>query len=78
MFIYLWMFIFSVDNICDLPFCDDEEHDDEVYFGPVSYQEQKKIDKFGKRKTVVFRPGFRQDHKLMRHTINRSEGQFSF
>ena len=47
---------------------DDEE--EEVFFGEVSEKEKRKASKYAKRRTIVFTPGFRNDRKLMRYTMD--------
>ena len=49
---------------------EDDEEEDEIFFGDVSEKEKRKAAKFGKRRTMVFTPGFRDDRKLMRYTMD--------
>ena len=50
---------------------DSDDEEEEVFFGPVTEKEQRKASKHSKRKTAVFKPGFRQDAKLMRYTMDK-------
>ena len=51
---------------------EEEEEEEEVFFGPVGEKEKKKLAKYSKRKTILFTPGFRNDRKLMRYSIDQS------
>lgn len=48
--------------------------EDEVFFGPVSTPEKRKVKKYSRRKTALFVPGFRNDRKLMRYTMLPQSG----
>ena len=63
----------SLCSRCQIPlqFCD-QDSEDEVFFGKICNKEKKKSEKYSKRRTVVFTPGFRKSHKLMRYTIDRA------
>ena len=63
----------SLCSRCQIPlqFCD-QDSEDEVFFGKLCNKEKKKSEKYSKRRTVVFTPGFRKSHKLMRYTIDRA------
>ena len=49
---------------------EEDEEEDEVFFGEVSEKEKRKASKYAKRRTIVFTPGFRDDRKLMRYTMD--------
>ena len=49
---------------------EEDEEEDEIFFGEVSEKEKCKAAKFAKRRTIVFTPGFRNDRKLMRYTMD--------
>ena len=49
---------------------EEDEEEDEVFFGEVSEKEKHKASKYAKRRTILFTPGFRDDRKLMRYTMD--------
>ncbi len=48
---------------------EEDEEEEEVFFGEVSEKEQRIASKFARRRTVLFTPDFRNDRKLMRYTL---------
>ena len=49
---------------------EEDEEEEEVFFGEVTEKEKRKASKYAKRRTILFTPGFREDRKLMRYTMD--------